>query len=269
MGKFDGVLLVSDFDDTLYATNHQVPERNLRALEYFIAEGGRFTVATGRAHRTFAPYVHLAPINAPVILSNGAAIYDFKEGRMLEETNLPLEAPEEMGEVVKRFPSLGLETYHAEDIYVWNPNEITFAHLKKVGCDYIRCEIADMPTPWIKGLFHQEHEVLLGAREMILSQYGDRYEAIFSNPYYLEITAKGSTKGGMVSKLADMLGIRPEHIYCVGDNQNDTPMLEKAAIPFAPANCAQELKDWGAHIVCHCDDGVIGDIVDILDERYS
>ena len=40
--------------------------RNLRALEYWIAQGGRFTVATGRAHRTFAPYAHLAPINAPV-----------------------------------------------------------------------------------------------------------------------------------------------------------------------------------------------------------
>ena len=55
MGKFDGVLLVSDFDDTLYDSHCQVPRRNLEALDRFLAQGGRFTVATGRAHRTFAP----------------------------------------------------------------------------------------------------------------------------------------------------------------------------------------------------------------------
>ena len=55
MGKFEGLLLASDFDDTLYGLDLRVPERNLEALEYFIREGGRFSVSTGRAHRTFAP----------------------------------------------------------------------------------------------------------------------------------------------------------------------------------------------------------------------
>ena len=40
MGKFDGVLLVSDFDDTLYDSHCQVPRRNLEALDRFLAQGG-------------------------------------------------------------------------------------------------------------------------------------------------------------------------------------------------------------------------------------
>ena len=92
---------------------------------------------------------------------------------------------------------------------------------------------------------------------------------IFSNRVLLELTRKGSSKGGMVQYLARRLGIDAQHIYCVGDNQNDIPMLAVSAIPFAPANCAQEVKDWGATVLCHCDEGVIGDIVDILDRRYS
>lgn len=67
----------------------------------------------------------------------------------------------------------------------------------------------------------------------------------------------------MVARLAQMLGIARKNIYCVGDNQNDIPMMALSAVPFAPANCAQEVKDWGAHILCHCDDGVIGDIMEI------
>ena len=51
MGKFDGLLLVSDFDDTLYDFHHRIPPRNLEALGRWIGQGGRFTVATGRAHR--------------------------------------------------------------------------------------------------------------------------------------------------------------------------------------------------------------------------
>ena len=66
MGKFDGVLLVSDYDDTFLGTNHAVSPRNYEALNYYLAQGGLFTIATGRAHRTFAPHVHLAPVNAPV-----------------------------------------------------------------------------------------------------------------------------------------------------------------------------------------------------------
>lgn len=133
---------------------------------------------------------------------------------------------------MEQFPSMAIEAYHGEDIYVWNPNEITQAHMKKVGCDYTLCPVDQAPVPWVKALFHQEHEILLAARARLLERWGDRYEAIFSNPRYLEITCKGSTKGGMVAHLARLLGVRPEHIYCVGDNQNDIPMLEKSAIPL-------------------------------------
>ncbi len=268
MGKFDGILLASDFDDTLYDYNLRIPERNLEAIRYLIREGGRFTVSTGRAHRTFAPFAPLVPMNAPAVLSNGAAIYDFQADQMVEQTQLPDTAPADLAGLMEEFPSLSLEVYHGEDIYVCHPNYITLAHLKKVNCDYTECPIPDMPTPWVKAIFHQEREVLLPVQARVLERLGDQYEAIFSNPCYLEFTRKGSNKGGGVARVAKMLGVAPGHVYCVGDNQNDIPMLELSAIPFAPANCAPEVKEWGARVLCHCDDGVIGDIVEILDGIY-
>jgi len=268
MGKFDGVLLVSDYDDTLYDHSHRIPERNLRALEYFMAEGGRFTVATGRAHTTFAPYVHLAPINAPVILSNGSALYDFRADKMLCQTLLHEQAPRDLTRLCAHIPELGFEAYHGEDIYVYNPNWVTEMHMKKVGSAYTVCPIEAMPTPWTKAIVQQEHESLLRARAWLEEHCPGRYEAIFSNHYYLELTQRGSNKGGMVDRVAQMLDIRPENIYCVGDNQNDIPMLARSAIPFAPANCAREVKDWGARVLCHCNEGTIAQVIDILEERY-
>ena len=125
MGKFDGLLLASDFDDTLYGLDLRIPERNLEALRYFIGEGGRFSISTGRAHRTFAPFAHLVPMNAPAVLSNGAAIYDFQADRAQEQTRLPDSAPRDLAAMMEQFPSLSLEVYHGEDIYVCNPNAIT------------------------------------------------------------------------------------------------------------------------------------------------
>lgn len=268
MGKFDGLLLVSDFDDTIYTAERYVPPRNLQALDYFCREGGRFTVATGRAHRTFAPYVHLVPVNAPVILSNGSALYDFREDRMLEQTYLPDSAPEDLAALLEEFPTMALEVYHGEDIYVWNPNDITDAHMRKVGTDYTVTPLGEMPLPWTKAILQDRREVGLRAQRRLLELHGDRYEAIFSNHVYLELTAKGSSKGGMAHRLAERLNIAPEHIYCVGDNQNDIPMLALSAIPFAPSDCAQEVRDWGARLLCPCREGIMGDIVEILDRLY-
>ena len=268
LGRFDGVLLVSDFDDTLYDPQLRIPPRNLQALDCFLRGGGRFTVATGRAHTTFAPYAGLAPINAPVILSNGSALYDFQAGRMLYQTFLSPQAPDDLGALTQALPELGFEAYHGEDIYVFRPNWVTWMHMKKVGSHCTVCAIEEMPTPWTKVIVQQEHDQLLRARAWLEEHCPGRYEAIFSNPYYLEVTEKGSTKGGMVLRLAGMLGVDREHIYCVGDNQNDIPMLAQSAIPFAPANCAPEVKQWGARILCPCDQGVIGDILPILEERY-
>ena len=75
MGKFDGVLLLSDFDNTLVYTEDallsggRLPplnSANREAIHYFMAEGGIFSVATGRALPSFAPiaptpvsYTHL------------------------------------------------------------------------------------------------------------------------------------------------------------------------------------------------------------------
>lgn len=270
MGKFDGVLLVSDFDDTLYDTQGRVCPRNLRALDAFKAQGGRFTVATGRAHRTFAPYVHLAPINAPAVLSNGSALYDFQTQQMVLQTFLPHCAAEDFAAICAAFPQLGFEAYHGEEIYAFRPNHVTDAHMEKVHTTYTAVErIADIPLPWTKAILQQDNDLLRPVQSWVLEHFGTRYEAIFSNQVYLEITAKGSSKGGMVLQLAQRLGIAPEHIYCVGDNQNDIPMLAVSAIPFAPANCAQSVKDFGARVLCHCDQGVMGDIVEILDDIYQ
>ncbi len=225
MAKFDGVLFVTDYDDTLYDLTLSVSEENRAAIRYFIENGGRFSIATGRAYTTFTPQIekeHLL-FNAPVVLSNGAAIYDYQAERYIERTLLHEDAPARLLELCRRFPDLAFEAYHGDDIYVHNPNLVTMTHLDRVGSPYTACPIPDMPVPWNKIIMEQEESYLKGVQTELLSRWGEDFEAIFSNRYLLEVTRKGSNKGTMVAKVAALLGIARENLYCMGTIRTTSP----------------------------------------------
>ena len=127
MGRFDGVLLASDFDNTLIYTEEAlrsgapVPSlspRNREALEWFMAEGGRFTVATGRALAAFVNYAGGVPMNAPAVICNGAAIYDFQKKEYLDYALLDEDARRRGQIILDRFPPLAVEAYHIDGIRV-------------------------------------------------------------------------------------------------------------------------------------------------------
>ena len=281
MGRFDGVLLISDFDNTLIYTEEALtrgepvpplPERNRAALERFMADGGRFAVATGRALAAFIKYAPLVPMNAPAVICNGAALYDFSSGEYLETALLDENARRRGQLVLDRFPCAAVEAYHIDNvIHAVHPNEITrhHEHLTKVGVTEAP-SLLEVPLPLGKLLFEASHQELEQIQAFLKDQgWGDDYELIFSGQNLLEMTAKGANKGGMVRRLAGRLGIGLDHVYCVGDEANDLPMLEEAAEGFAPANCIPAVRESGVTLVSHARDGALADVVEILEKRYA
>lgn len=280
MGKFDGVLLASDFDNTLIYTEEALrtgapvpplPERNRRALEYFMAEGGRFAVATGRALAAFINYAEAVPMNVPGVVCNGAAIYDFEKGEYLETAMLDSSARERGQTVLDRFPTVAVEAYHIDNvIHAVHPNAITRQHERITKAAVTEApSLMDVPLPLGKLLFEADHETLEEVLAFLTARgWAGDYELIFSVSHLLEMTVKGANKGGMVRRLAARLGVSMEHVYCAGDEANDISMLTAAKQGFAPANCAQAVRDCGATVVCSAQEGAIAQVVEILDRLY-
>jgi len=272
LGKFTGVLLATDYDETLYGAQLGISPENRTAISYFIKEDGYFTVSTGRSLRNFSIQMEreALPVNAPVILSNGANIYDFSKGAMLCEHLMREEVVENLAHICARFPRLGFEAYCREEVYVHNPNAVTERHLTRAGLYGIQSPILEMPTPWTKAILQQEdHALLQEVQNYIRLQWPEHYEVIFSNAVLLELTAKGCHKGTAVLWLAEYLGVRRKHIYCIGNGQNDIPMLDISAEPFAPANCTPAIRERGATILTSCDESCIARLIETLDHRYS
>lgn len=282
MGKFDRVLLASDFDNTLVYTqgaldagSTEIPPmcaRNREALDYFTKNGGLFSVSTGRALPAFTRYARELPLSAPCIIANGAGIYDFRTETYVETAFLDESTRAHVAVLLERFPQLPFEIYHTDrrihamhvNRYIENHEHLTRA--KTVPID----DFAVVDFPLVKLLFEDEREELDTIYDFIRAQsWGEAYELIYSGDHLLEMTAKGANKGEMVLRLARRLGVERGDIYCIGDHDNDVPMLTVAAAGFAPANAIDELKARSdVRVVSHCADGALADVVEFLDSKY-
>lgn len=280
MGKFTGVLLASDYDNTLLNTETAflsggpapvIPPRNLKALAYFMDNGGAFTVSTGRAVPSIRMFADDIPCNAPFVVANGAALYDFRTKSYAEMWTLPAPAPDRAADILARFPTTALELYDTLDVvHAVRPNQYTRLHerITRVPVEP-HADLSEVPRPVLKMMFEDDHDILERIEAEVLARnWAADCEVFFTAKTLLEVTAKGATKGAMVLRLAERLGIARENVYCAGDEANDISMLQAAAEGFAPSNCAEPVRHCGATIVGDCASGAIADIVEILDRRY-
>ena len=278
MGKFSGMLLLSDYDNTFHYTEGAlagggeaaippVPVRNLEAVSRWIAEGGRFAIATGRALTAFRKRAEGLPINAPVIVDNGGGIYDLAAEKYLVTRFLPDEALGLIAQAAEAFPDISVEMYHDSPLLqVIHPGPLNDQHAKLTGVPYQTVDRVTPDTvllPLTKALFAAEGTALRELRAYMAKRGWDAsYEMIFSSGHLLELTARGANKGDMAVLLKEMCGC--EKMFCVGDHANDLPMLRAADRAFAPANAIEEVLSSGVTVVGHSLDGAVADVVEIL-----
>ena len=281
MGKFTGVLLASDYDNTLLDTESarrgggeapRVSERNQAALRYFMEQGGRFAVATGRALAALEHFVDEIPMNAPAIICNGAALYDFSARESLDYILLNRDLCRRCQELLLASPTTAAEAYPLLEsvIHAVRPNAYTRQH-EHLTHTTVRedASLLEVPQPLTKVIFEDEHAALEALRDRLLAQpWIQECEMAFSAANLLELTGRGASKGGMVRRLAARLEIPMDHVYCVGDEANDITMLRAAAQGFAPANCVDAVRACGATLVADCRHDALAEVVDILDQRY-
>lgn len=281
MGKFDGVLIASDYDNTMAFTEGSlftgtppppVSEKNRKAVEYFMAEGGIFSVSTGRALPAFDAVRADVPMNGPTILFNGAAIYDYSAGKYLHTAFLPEAIREHITEILDALGPLAFKVYHDNNsIFVVNPNDITarHKHMTHLPAEVLP-SIWEAPSPILKVVFEEMLPVQQKVLDFIATRpWRGEYEVVSSSDHLLEVTVHDANKGGMVEKLAELLGIDRQHVYAMGDHANDIPMLMFAHQGFCPLNAIDSVKAVpGVRVLSNCWDDATAEMISIIDQMY-
>ena len=263
MGKFEGILLVSDIDATLFNSEHHISEENAQAIEYFKSEGGLFSVASGRMRDAVGNYLNELKINAPAILHNGAKIYDFENNVTLYEKSIEEERKNVIRRVYETQPQFGLEIYADEHIYVLRECFET-ERLKSKNYDvtyYMPHEVWD--KPWTKVLIIGHEKELDRFEEIYRNEYDTGY-AVRSGKRYLDMVANGVSKGNGVKRIAEYFNINRENIYAVGDNMNDLEMIQYSGHGFAVKNGVEALKQAADAVVPSNDESAIAYIIKMI-----
>lgn len=267
MRKFEGVLLCTDLDGTLLRDSKTVSKENKDAIEFFKSEGGLFTFITGRPPMIARDIYEMVKPNAPVGCFNGGGIYDFENRKFLWSVELPSEAIELVKYAVKEIPDMGVQLNTADRIMFTHENTATqwFRDVTNIPND--ACDIDEVNETVIKILFcHDDsatHERL--ARLLSLHPKSQMFDYIRSEEKLYEILPKGISKGDLLIRLADILGIDRKKTVAVGDYNNDISMIKAAGIGYAVGNAIPEVKSIADRVTVSNEEHAIAKIIEDLE----
>ena len=273
MSLFSDILLTVDFDRTLTAPDSTIPARNLEAIEYFMANGGTFTMNTGRSiPMSLRNILGIVPNNAPLLLYNGSGDYDERAGQFTRYAPIALDYVQLLPELQERFPKLNIEIQAIDAHYLMRKDAGWEAYCENNGCPWKYAPVEEIPGPFIKFSFYgefrentvasmyqaTEEELALfdEMTEYMQRNYGDRIEIFRACARIADIHAKGASKLNAARGLQKQLG--KKILVCVGDAENDLTMLHGADYAFCPSDGSV------AHLfpnVCACTDGAVADVI--------
>ena len=272
MGKFSDILLTVDYDRTLTARDSTIPERNLEAVRYFMENGGAFTVNTGRSVPMTKVFRDIVPVNAPLLLYNGSAAYDLAQRKLSFCHEIDLDMWETVTECMALFPDLTVEVQAVDAHYRFTENPAWDAFSDHNQCARGFARPGDDLGPFLKfSLYGQIRDVTVadlynGSPEerrrmdeveaLLRQRYGRHCEVFRAATRIIDVHAKGVSKVRSARELQQRLGRKI--LVCVGDADNDVPMLLGADYAYCPADgiVADRFET-----VCPCADGAVADVI--------
>lgn len=258
------MLLISDLDGTLLDQDKHIPVRVLQALEAFTAQGGLFTVATGRTEDTCRLATDRLPINLPVILYNGAAVMDLTTGEVLYEHMLEAaEFKPLLRELMTAFPDVCVEIFAYGPLMLVNPHAVMDPYILKEQQPHRFAALEETPCRWLKIMLSAPNRRLKEV-EAFIDERVDKLppcDRFFSADYYYEIVDKGCSKGDGARFLANRLDIAPEYVAAAGDHLNDEDLLRWCGRPYAPANAHEQIQAIATTMATTNSEGMLADVV--------
>ena len=266
MGKFDGILIVSDLDGTLLNNRSQLSQKNRDAIAYFEAEGGAFSYISGRVARCLRPILEMMTPSVPVGANNGM-LYDANAGEWVDFEALSPDAVRLTNDVVEALPDAGVVVMGKRHVWFSRRDPIGDRFRSIVGLSERYEPLEQIPEEYCKVLFTYPADRFEELRRVVDTHpLSAQFELVRSDAKYYEVMPKGCNKGRALTALAKHLGISPARTIAVGDQENDIAMFRAAALGIAVANASAVAKE-AADLVLNAtnEDGAIAAIVDQLD----
>jgi Cof subfamily protein (haloacid dehalogenase superfamily) len=256
-------MIAMDIDGTLLNSTGQIPEENLQAIEEAAARGIEIVLVTGRRFDFALPIAQKIPGDMHLIVNNGA-LAKSRDGSTHLRSLLPRESALQILEATEAFREFAG--------VVFDRTEGHRVILEKVDWDdpfrgaYLRrnrehiglcAPLTDClngtnpPEDPIQIVFSgncQPMRAVMQKLEPLAAKYGfaqSLTEYLERNLSVLDVLRSDVSKGSALQAWARLRNISRENIMAVGDNWNDSEMLEFAGTPVVMGNSVAGLKNRG------------------------
>lgn len=263
MGIFDGILLCTDLDGTLLGSDKRVSDENIRAIEFFKAEGGLFTFITGRMPFYSASIHDMVRANAPFGCVNGGGVYDRERDCYIWKQPMQDDPRDIVRLIDERVAEVGIQVSTFDRAYFCRENSVMKRFREATGVDNLIRGYDEIDEPIAKVIFGCKDGVGIPEIEEIFRSHpmADRFDYIRSELTLCEILPKGVDKGVALLKLAEHLGVDIKRTVAIGDYNNDISMLRAAGVGVAVANACPEAKAAADIVTVSNDENAVAKVI--------
>jgi hydroxymethylpyrimidine pyrophosphatase-like HAD family hydrolase len=248
-GRSPTPVVCFDFDGTLVDAEGHIHPSDVAILKgrapiTFVPATGRPLHAVRHTLGRHGVFVN-RPISFPLILANGAVIYDANEN-VLEEHPFDSDVDDALMGAMLASPQVTFLLFNTDEVRMLWPSDPGCRMAKRFALDTAPFSPHSQHAPLTKA-------VAIAGTPQPLWAFVDRtrqlpMERSFSLPTVLELTRLGVDKATGLKALlrgacAGMI------VVAAGDGENDLPLFEVADITFAPADSPREIRRQADHVV--------------------
>lgn len=253
------ILLVAiDMDGTLLSNDKTLSEKNMNAIDLAIKKGVIIVPATGRP-MTGLPKALLENNNILyAICSNGAAVMDLKDKKVIFHSYLKketiigvIELLRPLDIILDIFADGKIFTEYKNmkmlDKYLIPANMIQYIYDTRTCVDDI-LEFAKSVQLNIEkiNIFFRNMDTRSQAEEMLKNISEIFVTSSLNNN--LEVNSINANKGCGLKRLSEYLGINMDQVMAMGDSDNDMDMLKAAGLAIAMENGTEDVKNIADHV---------------------
>lgn len=251
-------LVALDLDGTVLLPDKTMSPRVIDAVRA-ASERAIVVLASARPPRSVAAFHEALGLTTPQVNYNGAYVWDRIAGKSLFHSPMSSSLVSELLAMARSHAPTALMSVELMDRWLTDridPHFMTET-ARLFPPDFVGPLEAFMHQGATKFMLQAGPAEITLMREALEIRFADRVTFIRTDDDLLQMMDRGTSKWNTLKWLADTLGVSPDEILTIGDNENDVEMIREAGIGVAMANGtidALAAADWIAP--SNVDDGV-------------
>lgn len=227
-------VLVSDFDKTLYTEDYL---KNIERINKFVDDGNMFIIATGRNIEQLKKDIVDYNINYSYLICNDGGIIVDKFDNVVFQKNISDDIAKSLYEYLKTLSNIS-------SVYI--DDGFRFDTEYKTGANAVLAR------------FNERDEAL-----DIIEHINDNFDNVttYTSLVWINSVNDEASKGNAIKYLTDLLNIKKDNIFTVGDGINDVSMISMFKGYYMESDSCNEVIEVSTGSVKR-----VMDLIDIIEK---